>query len=238
MPEESFEEFDGRPVRKPVAPQSEDDNDFPIGPEELLQIDVELPNLGKKVKHDLFNTLHNKALEDPFSLNEEMNKAPVWYAYYGTLSAEADFALSEAEEEYDEWYALAYEVAKDYLDGKYDKVTETMIKTTIPGLFRESANWFIATGEYDETAKEYLKEEIRLVSFKEARQKKREAEKNANVMKVYAKSMQFKIGLLPSQLSLARSLLENPEMRSLKRNKEGAVSSAEATISKETTRSK
>jgi hypothetical protein len=232
MTEHSFEdeEFD-RPARK-VTSQSE--SDFPIGPEELLQIDVELPNLNKKVRHDLFNTLHNKALEDPFSLNEEMNKAPVWYAYYGTLSAEADYNLSEAEEEYDEWYALAYEVAKDYLDGKYDKVTETMIKTTIPGLFREAANWFISTGEYDEDKKEYLREEIRLVSFKDARQKKREAEKNANVMKVYAKSMQFKIALLPSQLSLARSLLENPEMRSLKRNKDGAVSSNEAKIANET----
>ncbi len=234
MPEESFEEFDERPVRRAPAPQSEGNSDFPIGPEELLQIDVELPNLGKKVRHDLFNTLHNKALEDPFSLNEEMNKAPVWYAYYGTLSAEADFNLSEAEEEYDAWYALAYEIAKDYLEGKYDKVTETMIKTTIPGMFRESATWFVSTGEYDGDKKEYLKEEVELVSYSDARRKKREAEKNANVMKVYAKSMQFKIALLPSQLSLARSLLENPEMRSLKRNKDGVVSSDEAKIQKET----
>jgi hypothetical protein len=207
-------------------------NNFPIGPEELLQIEVVLPNLGKKVKHDIFNTLHNKALEDPWSLSEEMDKAPVWYAYYGNLSAEADAAVSEAEQEYDEWYALAYEVAKDYLDGKYDKVTETMIKTTIPGMFREPGNWKIATGEFD--GKEYLSEEVHLMSFSEIRSKKREAEKKANLMRVYANSLRYKIQLLPSQMSLARSLLENPEMRSLKRTNTGVISSSESKLSKET----
>ncbi len=229
--EHSFDEEEFKPVvSQPITAIDE----TLLMPEELLQIEVELPNLGRKAKHDLFQTLYNKALEDPYSLSEEMNKAPVWFAYYGSLSAEADAALAEVTQEYEEWYALAYEVAKDYLDGKYDKVTETMIKTTIPGLFREEADWYIATGEYDNDTREYKKELIHLISHTCIKTKKKEAEKNASLMKVYAKAIQFKIGLLPSQMSLARSLLENPEMKSLKRTNGRAVSSQEVTIARET----
>jgi hypothetical protein len=224
--ENPFEEFAPKPRRK-SEPQI---NDFPIGPEELLQLEIELPNINKKVSHDLFRTLKAKVLDDPFSLSEEMDAAPIWFAYYSNLSAEADYALSVVQEDYDIWFALAYEVAKDYLDGKHDKVTETMIKTCIPGLFREKGEWNVSTGEYDPEKKEYPKEIIVLESYSTMKAKKREAEKKANLMKVYAKTFHYKVGLLPSQLSLAKSLLENPEIRTFYKTRDGSVSGKEVKI--------
>lgn len=198
--------------------------------EELLQVDIDFTKLGKKVTHNLFARLRSKTIDDPLSIFDEVDTAPAYYAYFGSLSAEADANLAESNQDWEEWHALAYEIAKSYLDAKHDgKVTETMIKNCIPGLFRQDAKWNIATGEYDANDRVYLTEEVELVSHAKAKSKLMQAERNANLMKVYARAMQFKIGLLPSQMSLARSLLENPEMWTSRR-KDGAISSNEIKV--------
>jgi hypothetical protein len=156
--------------------------------------------------------LYPKTHDNPHMLLRDMAVAPSHAAWYIHQMGEAERELMEIDAEYEQWYAHAYEFCRQILDEEADgkaaatrttpKIpTATAIKLSIP-IECDVDEWELRINGVAYPHESWSAITARRIA----------AKSKAFMLRGFCKTIEMKINMLPSQLSMAKELYKAPNV--------------------------